>query len=171
MRRLVDSFALTEAEQRTHYYQTAGRLRAVRPFIVGSSVVLSASSRVVAVPYRATARCRVVAVTWSGDTNAMKVLLYKERGDRINDYPIHIPALAGLPMASTYESLAFPTSTAVPSAAQSPAERSYILGAQFVVARGENFLCEYSLENPTDGEVAAGRSWTVFQALHLVEFP
>lgn len=172
MRRLEDDFALTAQEQRTHFYMNAGRLRAVRPFLVQSRVVLSATSRVVTVSYRATARCRVIGVSWTGDTAAMKALLYKERGDRINDYPVHIPALCGLPMASVYESLGYPTSTAVASASQAPATQpGFVLGAHFVVGRGENFIIEYSLEAPNDSEVAAGRSWTVYQGLHLVEFP
>ncbi len=170
---------LTAREKARHdRWDTDGK-RGVWPHQVGDSTTFNTANPTRTLSYRAERRARLHRVTWAGDVYALRVLIRRSDGELLMRGSAHIPSVSGqtnLDNRST--GFLYPGAPSVPTwpsgaayALQTRPAWDFVIEPNWVLEKGSVLYLDYSLNNPADGYIGGGGTWSVNQLLWLYEFP
>lgn len=169
---------LTEEERKWNsYYGRAGGKPGVIQRVYPASVILSSSQPTASVVFRTSRRCRVYGITWSGDTNALRVAISSATGEQYTDGPCHIPLLSGHSPHSTLDVVPFlppwPNGTNTDYALRAPPAWDFEIEPNWTLPANKQLQFDYTLENPQDPALT-GQDAISYEVEHVVcvwEFP
>jgi hypothetical protein len=163
---------LTAEERLWNDYYTTGGKPGVLQRSDPATVVLDAAHRTVTTRQVTTRRCRVYAITWTGDVYAARVTIGVSTGERLVVTPTHIPLLSGHAPHSTASRLpglaAYPTTG---SASQAAPQFCFLIEPNLVLPGDVQLQFDYDLEDAGDQVIADGGSYLIQHVIHRWEFP
>ena len=166
---------LTPEEKVWNDYYTKGSRLGVLDRAYPATVKLSGSNPTAVAIFQTARRSRVWSVTWAGDVFAARVVLTDSTGERYTVDPCHIPLLSGhSPLSTRTVSTSLPSYPLPPfatAALHTPPQWRFLLEPNIVLPGVKQLRFEYDLENRTDPALQLGTEYTIYQVVHVWEFP